>query len=150
MEGLKKDTSAQWIMLSGFTVSLTLIAVAILINQATITGYHSSNTALDFPKEQIRELVTETKKASEKSADLAWQLNHTSNDSVLENFTSLINSYDSQASTIYASHGETIDIEIAGFSRENNSTYIDSVWLNISYNDGKTYYSSKPEIVEVK
>ena len=59
--------------LSGLTISLSLIAVAVLINQAAITGYYSSHAALEFPKNQIRELVAETQESAKSEAVLAWR-----------------------------------------------------------------------------
>lgn len=149
MAGIKDDTEAQWILLSGLTISISLIAVAVFINQAAITGYHSANAVFDFPKDEIRELVAQTRETTTTSAQIAWELNHASNESVLHNFTRLFHSYTAQLATLYAAQGSTVNITLSK-AVFNSTHHIDTVWLNISYNDGTTSYASQPEIIEVR
>lgn len=148
MAGIRDDSSAQWIILSGFAISMSLIALAVLINQTSVTGYYSANAALEFPKEQIRDITSQTRETSIDAARIAWELNHTSNETVLQNFTRILNNYNNQVSILYAAHGETVNINISKVIFAPTS-YIDTIWLNISYNDGKTYYASEPEIIKV-
>ena len=77
MASVVDDTKGQWIVLSGLTISVILILIAVLINQASITGYYSSYAALEFPKESIRELTIQTRDSAKSTAELAWELNHT-------------------------------------------------------------------------
>lgn len=162
MASLINDDKGQWITLSGLTISLSLVIVAILINQSAVTGYYSSYAALEFPKEQIRELKTQTHETAKSAAEFAM-LNNTNKDVVYSNFTQLLNSYNEQITTIYAVHGRTVNItlyslntvsytyipdNISMFNSTNNN--ISSIWLNITYDDGTTKYASKPEIFEVK
>jgi hypothetical protein len=165
MASLINDDKAQWITLSGLTISLSLVIVAILINQSAVTGYYSSYATLEFPKEQIRELKTQTHETAKSAAQFAWMLNNTSNEAVFSNFTMLINNYSEQVNTIYAVHGRTVNITLFNYNQVNdtysyppnkipifNSTNkkIENIWLNISYDDGTTRYASTPEIIEVK
>jgi len=164
MAGIVDDTTGQWIVLSGLTISVTLILIAVLLNQASVTGYYSSYAALEFPKEPIRELTVQTRDSSQSAAQLAWELNHTSNESVLSNFTVLLGNYSTEVSTIYAAHGRTVNITLYSFTNTNDtyiytsssipifdSTHrIETIWLNISYNDGTLHYTSDPEMIEVK
>ncbi|MCZ7355711.1 MAG: hypothetical protein O8C66_02970 [Candidatus Methanoperedens sp.] len=149
MASVIDDTDGQWIALSGLATSLSLVLVAVLINQAAVTDYYSSYAALEFPKETIREITAQTQESAKSLAQLAWELNHTGNETVLSNFTVLLSSYNAQVSMIYAIHGETVDITLskAVFNSNHN---IDLIWLNISYNDGITRYASEPEIIEMK
>ncbi len=164
MACLIPDESGQWIALSGLTISISMITVAILINQAAVTGYYSSYAALEFPKEQIRELKTETQESARNAAYAAWMLSNDTNSSVFSNFTHLLESYAIQVNTIYAFHGGTVNISIYNYSINNdsyiympgnitvfNSTthYMNVIWLNISYDDGTTRYASTPEVIEV-
>lgn len=148
MEGIE-DTNAQWIILSGFTLSLSLISVAVFLNQAGITGYHSANAVLEFPKHEIRELVAQTRESIIDVAQLAWHLNNTSNESVLINFTKFFNNYTTQVGMIYAVHGETISLTLSKVVF-NSTNSIEVVWLNISYSNGDTLYISQPEIIEIR
>lgn len=68
MASIIGDTGGQWIVLSGLTISLSLITVAVLFNQAAITGYYSSYASLEFPKDKIRELTVQTHESVKCSA----------------------------------------------------------------------------------
>ncbi|CAD7771306.1 hypothetical protein FHEFKHOI_01011 [Candidatus Methanoperedenaceae archaeon GB50] len=150
MAGLMEDTSGQWIVLSGLTVSISLIAVAVFMNQAATTGYHSANAVLEFPKDEIRELVADARAAAKNSAMLAYSLNNTSNESVLANLTPLILNYSSQVEILYSAHGSTVNITLSDVVwNSTNPTEIDTLKLNITYNDGTTFYAAEPVIVEV-
>ena len=165
MADLIDDTRGQWIALSGLTISLSLIAVAVLINEAAITGYYSSNAALEFPKNQIRELVSQTEETARSEAQIAGELNNSTNGSILTNFTALINNYSEQVNTIYSMHGVRANItifnynhtgDICSYSPGNISIFnsssnhkIDHIWLNISYDDGTTHYNLEPYIIEM-
>ena len=149
MASVIDDTGGQWIALSGLAISLSLVLVAVLINQAAVTGYYSSYAALEFPKEQIREITTQTQESAKGAAQLACELNNPRNETVLSNYTALNRSYNAQTSMIYAVHGETLNITLVK-SAFNSTHDIDIIWLNISYNDGTTRYASETEIIEVK
>ncbi|MGB8216795.1 MAG: hypothetical protein WCE94_05775 [Candidatus Methanoperedens sp.] len=171
MAGIIDDTGGQWIALSGLTISISLVLVGILVNQAAITGYYSSYAELEFPKEKIRQITTQTQGTARSAAQLAWELDNRStrtNGSVLKNFTAILSNYSAQMNTIYAVHGETVNITLFSYingttedtfyyspapeniSLFNSSNHIDNLWLNISYDDGTTSYASEPEIIEVK
>ena len=157
MASIIGDTGGQWIVLSGLTISLSLITVAVLFNQAAITGYYSSYASLEFPKDKIRELTVQTHESVKSAAQLAWELNNTSNETVLSNFKWLLINYSTQVNMLYAAHGEYINIapsntpDCHGNTSFNNTTHnIDMVCLNITYKDGSTKFTSEPEIIEVK
>lgn len=151
MADLRENDEAQWLLLSGFTISAILVIFIILVNSATIVGYHSSSNALEFPKDNIRELVSESRLVATQSMDIAYQMNQTSNKSIEETTSDLIDSFSEQTSVIYAAHGQTVDINMANITINSSGPLPvgDNVWLNISYNDGNTYYLSNPEVVEV-
>jgi len=50
-----------------------------------------------------------------------------------------------------AAHGQTVDISVSNITLKSSQSVSvgDSVWLNISYDDGRTFYLSNPEVVEV-
>ncbi|MEA1985555.1 MAG: hypothetical protein U9N13_07905 [Euryarchaeota archaeon] len=150
MADLKDDTRGQWILLSGLTIAISLVTVAVLLNQSAVTGYYSSNAALEFPKEQIRDLTMQTRETAQSATLLAYQLNQSTNQTVPTIITTLLQNYSTQTGILYASHGETVDIRVSNISMNtSNSTIVDSIWMNISYYDGNTFYSSEPEIIEV-
>jgi hypothetical protein len=150
MADIAGNTEGQWIILSGMTISLSLILLALLANQASVTGFYSSHSALEFPKEQIRDLTLGVRDYSRTAAQLAWELNHTTNETVRNNFTRLLNNYTSQVSTIHSIYGNNVNVTISKivFNSTNNSR-INIIWLNIYYDDGITYYACEPEIIEM-
>ncbi|WP_292468067.1 hypothetical protein [Methanolobus sp.] len=153
MESLKKDTRGQWIALSGLVLSLILIGLAALANQALIAGYHSSNAVLEFPKENIRELNSHTRDNAEILKSLSFEINNSTNNTVPVIFEQLFDNYSTQMETLYAAHGETVDISLVSIN-SNNGTYnnnsdIDVIFVNLTYNDGSTHYVSEPEVIRV-
>ncbi len=152
MADLKENTSGQIIILSGFAICLSLIALAILVNQAMITGYYSSNAALEFPKHEIRDITSQTRESSVSIAELALRLNQSNNQSIEDNYRSLFNQYEQQMKTIYTIHGDEVHISLSEMNltaTAMNYSAESTVWVNISYNDGMTYYVSRPEIIEM-
>ncbi len=153
MESIVKDTRGQWIVLSGLVLALILVGIGALANQAIIAGYHSSNAALEFPKENIRELNSHTRDSSKIIKDLSFKLNETNNDTIPVIFEQLFENYSSQMEILYAMHGETVDMNLVSLNTTNgsynrNDTYI--LMVNMTYDDGTTQYSSEPEVIEVK
>lgn len=51
----RMNESAQWIVLLGFLVSLSLFFLAILVNQSTLVGQTTAEGVLEFPKNDIRD-----------------------------------------------------------------------------------------------
>ena len=123
-----------------------------LVNQTMISGYHSSNAVLEFPKHQIRDITSQTRESCVYITELAIELNQSNNKSIEENYHLLFKDYAEQMATLYAGHGEevTLSSPIDNGSITNNNLNISTVWVNITYNNGMTYYSSEPEIIEVR
>lgn len=145
MAGLREDTSGQLIILSGFVLCFSLVILTILVNQTMITGYHSSNAVLEFPKHQIRDITSQTR----ESCVYMTELNQSNNQSIDQ----LFRQYEQQMAILYAGHGEQITLDISEInltSMATNTSNISSIWVNITYNNGMTYYSSEPEIIEVE
>lgn len=145
MASLREDTSGQLIILSGFVLCFSLVILTILVNQTMITGYHSSNAVLEFPKHQIRDITSQTR----ESCVYMTELNQSNNQSIYQ----LFRQYEQQMAILYAGHGEQITLDISEMnltSVATNTSNISSIWVNITYNNGMTYYSSEPEIIEVE
>lgn len=54
MARLNED--AQWIILMGFLVSFSLFFLAMVINQSTVVGQTTSESVIEFPKNDIRDM----------------------------------------------------------------------------------------------
>ncbi|WP_370575979.1 hypothetical protein [Methanomethylovorans sp.] len=151
MAGLREDTSGQLIILSGFVLCFSLVILTILVNQAMITGYHSSNAVLEFPKHQIRDITSQTRESCVYMTELARELNQSN--STESNYRLLFENYTEQMAMLYAGHGERITLDLSAMnltSMAGNTSTLNTVWVNITYNNGMTYYSSEPEIIEVE
>jgi uncharacterized membrane protein len=156
MEGLRKDTTGQWIALSGLVISLIIIGLAVLANQAVLAGYHSSNAALEFPKENIRELNLHTRDNAQMIRDMSFYMNSTTNETIPDAFEQLFDNYSMQMKKLYAVHGEVVDVSFVSINstsnpESNNYTRNDnySIKVNITYDDGTTHYVAEPEQIEV-
>ena len=153
MENLKDDTNGQWIALSGLVISLIIISLAALANQAVVAGYYSSDAALEFPKENIRELNLQTRENAKIAKDLSYKINETSNESLQSIYENVFNNCSLQVKSLYAIHGETVDVTISAinYSTANatNTTDISSLKVDIAYFNGKTRYIANPEVIEV-
>ena len=152
MAGLRDNTSGQLIILSGFVLCFSLVTLAVLVNQTIITGYHSSNAVLEFPKHQIRDITSQTRESSVYITELAIELNQSNSKSIEHNYCLLFENYTEQMAMLYAGHGEEVTLSLSTIdiaSITNNNLNISTVGVNITYNNGMTYYSSEPEIIEV-
>ena len=152
MDNIKNNEKGQWIALSGLVISLIIISLAVLANQAIISGYYSSDAALDFPKENIRELRLQTWENAMLTKEIAYDINATSNESMHVIFENIFNNCSAQMEDLYAIHGETVGIKIMSINSTTNSTNTSDIGIvnvNIIYANGKTLYESTPEVIEV-
>ncbi|MDK2826365.1 hypothetical protein SAMN04488589_2620 [Methanolobus vulcani] len=152
MGSLRKDTKGQWIALSGLVISLILIGLAVLANQAILAGYHSSNAALEFPKENIRELNLHTHDNARMIRSMSFYINSTTNETVPDAFDQLFDNYSIQMKKLYAVHGEVVDVSMVSINSTTGKYTmddIDMVLVNITYDDGITHYVAEPELIEV-
>lgn len=151
MAGLRENTSGQLIILSGFVLCISLVTLAVLVNQAMITGFHSSNAVLDFPKQQIRDITSQTRDSCVSITELA--INQNNYQSIESNYNSFFDQYKQQMAILYAAHGEEVTFSLSKMNLTSigtNTSAGGTVWVNITYNNGMTYYASEPEIIEVE
>jgi len=50
------NDDAQWIILMGFLVSFSFFFLALVINQSTVVGQSTSESVIEFPKNDIRDV----------------------------------------------------------------------------------------------
>jgi hypothetical protein len=50
---------AQWIILLGFIVSISIFSLALIVNESTLIGQTTSESVLEFPKTQIQDVRSE-------------------------------------------------------------------------------------------
>jgi len=160
-----KDERGQWIISAGFLVSVSIIILALLLNQAMMGGYQSSGAILEFPKHDIRELVQETHREVIIAADRAWNMsgepivtdlaNDTINrNAIIANFTIMMSNYNSSVEYLYASHGQMVyivpQIDTSNFNNETGEpNKISEVNVTILFSDGVTTCTFDPELIEI-
>jgi len=59
------NENGQWIVLMGFLISIALIFLMVIINQATLVGQTTAEGVLEFPKHEIRDLRAEVFRSAE-------------------------------------------------------------------------------------
>jgi len=158
-----KDERGQWIISAGFLVSVSIIILALLLNQAMMGGYQSSGAILEFPKHGIRELVQETHREVNIAAERAWNMSGRPivtgtaaddpiRDDIILNFTSIMSNYSSSVEYLYASHGQMVYMNISSvnFSTSNGTANkMLSANVTILFSDGVTTCTFEPEIIEI-
>jgi hypothetical protein len=50
---------AQWIILLGFIVSISIFSLALIVNESTLIGQTTSESVLEFPKTQVQDVRSE-------------------------------------------------------------------------------------------
>lgn len=123
---LSDDKNAQWLLLSGFMVSMVVIGLAILLNQAMISSHQSAQAEQDFPKHDILEMRSETFKE-------AIRLNLNTNTST--EFNDTMSQYIENLDTLYLMHGEHVNITVV------NTTNGTANALLVEFIDGTTTFS---------
>ena len=161
---LVKDERGQWIISAGFLVSVSIIILALLLNQAMMGGYQSSGAILEFPKHEIRELVQETHREVNTAAERAWNMSGEpivtgieANDSInrtamRKNFTSIMLNYTNSVEYLYATHGQMVYMNISSVNfSTSNGTANEILYVNVTilFSDGVTTCTFEPEIIEM-
>lgn len=122
---LSENNNAQWIMLSGFAVSLVVIGLALLLNQAMISSHQSAQAEQDFPKHDILEMRSETFK---EAIRLNLNVNVTPDE-----FNNTMSQYCEKIDTLYLMHGEHVNISV-------NDTNGTAVAVKVKFTDGITNF----------
>jgi hypothetical protein len=57
MAGVNEE--GQWIIMLGFIISITLVFMALVVNQSALIGKTTSESVLEFPKTEIQDVRSE-------------------------------------------------------------------------------------------
>lgn len=135
---LSRDDSGQWILLSGVIIAVGLIVLMLLLNTAMLTGHSSTESAMSFPKNDIRDLTSGSR---QEAMVLAINLNNDPSfidgDSRITNFTTSYNKFKTDMITVYTARGAVIDIQCTPYL---SGKLIDHAVINVSYDNGNTKY----------
>ena len=112
------NQKGQWIILSGLILTLGLVSLVILLNQAMSAGYKVSVAETDFASREITEIYEETVRTAK----------------LLKGDNGSMKYFADNISKVYASHGVFLEI-----TATNQSSNIAN--LNLHYYDGKVNFS---------
>ncbi len=129
-----RDEEGQWIILSGFMISIALAVLIVLLNLSFMSGYQSSQAELEFPIYELRELYDET---YTEMNTVAMQENETDvvNDTMV-NFGDLL-------SQLHAYHGQLVIVSVNTTMNYSESEYLNytTVAISLAFDDGITEYT---------
>jgi uncharacterized membrane protein YeiB len=138
-----RDEEAQWIILAGFTISIALAVLIVLLNLSFMSGYQASQAQIEFPMYELRELHDET--YTEVNI-IAMQDNITTD----EINDTMVN-YGNLLSQLYAYHGQLVTTSVNTTTSTKNATAADAagglnvttVTIEVTFYDGTTRYTER-------
>jgi hypothetical protein len=114
---------AQWIIMIGFVVSVSLIFLAIVVNESTLVGQTTAESVLEFSKSDIQDIRDEVARYYEKGDLRRSSFNTTLREDIQNlslqrrNAIVRINTTSRSNVTIHYNDGVTIYNENASFPR---------------------------------
>jgi len=126
-----RNEKAQWIIISGFTISIALAILIVLLNMSFMSGHQSSQAEIDFPMYELRELYDET--YAEVNAIAMTENNTTKINTTMNNFGLFI-------SQLYAYHGQLVTTTVNTTTNYTGIMNVTTLNVNITFDDGITQY----------
>jgi len=133
-----QDEEGQWVILAGFTISIALAILIVLLNLSFMSGYHSSQAQIEFPVYELRELYDET---YTEMNTVAMQENETDAvNATMVNFGNLL-------SQLHAYHGQlvTVSVNTTMNYSESDCMNVTTVAVSLAFDDGVTQYTEHLE-----
>jgi len=144
---MRKDDSGQFLLLTSIVVAIGLVILLIYMNQSSVAGHASSESIMNFPKNDIRELKAET---VNQAYFTATEFNNASLGSLSgsdrENaFNASFNKYIAEVKSFYLEKGANVNITNMGCSYNISEITpakqtLQMVNLSIHYDDSETTY----------
>lgn len=145
---MTKDDSGQFLLLTSIVVAIGLVILLIYMNQSSVAGHASSESIMNFPKNDIRELKLET---VNQAYFTAVDVNNDPSVSSLggqgrENeFNASFNKYIAEVKSTYLEKGARINITNMGCSFNSSETPANQTLkvanVTIYYDDSETSYN---------
>jgi hypothetical protein len=143
MSGIKTDDTGQWLLLGSMIVGVGLAVLIVFVNQSMLAGHSSSGSIMDFPKNDIRELRSETVNeayliatdANLKGASLADRQSR---------FETQFGNFVDEARYAYSAKGSDVNIsfyEGLNYSILPGGQTMDNITLILNYDNGDTQYN---------
>ncbi len=139
-----RDEEAQWIVLAGFTISISLAVLIVLLNLSFMSGYQASQAQIEFPMYELRELHDETY----TEVNIIAMQDNTTTDEIND---TMVN-YGKLLSQLYAYHGQLVTTSVNTTTSTKNATAtsnatgqlnVTTVTIEITFYDGTTKYTER-------
>lgn len=138
-----RDEEAQWIILAGFTISISLAVLIVLLNLSFMSGYQASQAQIEFPMYELRELHDETY----AEVNIIAMQDNTTTDEIND---TMVN-YGNLLSQLYAYHGQLVTTSVNTTTSTKNATAADAagglnvttVTIEVTFYDGTTRYTER-------
>lgn len=139
----KMDDSGQWLLLGAMLVAVGLAILIVFVNQSVLAGHSASESIMDFPKGDIRELRAETMNEA-----FLIGTNANANGSTLAErrlrFEDAFGQYISDVRRVFSARGSSVGItylEGLNYSISPGGQSLDNVTLIMYYHNGDTKYN---------
>lgn len=137
------DDQAQWLLLSGVIISIGLVALLLLLNNAVLTGHSSSQSIISFPKNELRDLRSNSISEITLLGETINKDNGIPDEDKVQAFNDNFTRYFKETYNMSLIHGGLIDI--VAIPKTDTSSggnlIISNVSLSIKYYDDTTTYS---------
>jgi hypothetical protein len=144
---MKKDDSGQFLLLTSIVVAIGLVILLVYINQSSVAGHASSESIMNFPKNDIREIKAETvNQAYVTAVDVNQDPSLSSLGGVGRQnaFNASFNKYIAEVKSIYLEKGANVNITKMGCSFNQSETpanqTLQTANITIYYDDSETMY----------
>lgn len=128
-----RNEEGQWIILAGFAISVSLAVLIVLLNLSFMSGHQSSQSEIDFPITELRELYDETYR---EVNTVVMQENETDMiNNTMVNFGNLL-------SQLYSYHGQLVTTSVNATTNYSETEYLNitTVEVFLAFDDGVTEY----------
>lgn len=143
LAGIKTGDSGQWLLLGAMIVAVGMAVLIVFVNQSVLAGHSSSESIMDFPKDDIRDyrsaVVSETFLLGTEANARIGTL-----DGRESWFNASFDRFVSEARDIYSSDGTDVHVEYQCGRNESalpGGQTMDNVTLLLFYNNGDTQYN---------
>ncbi|MBE0517513.1 MAG: hypothetical protein IBX41_09065 [Methanophagales archaeon] len=126
------NQKGQWIILSGLILTLGLVSLVILLNQAMSAGYKVSVAETDFASREITEIYEETVRTAKLVHGKSLEFNGSMAD------------YATNISRIYAARGVILEITVT-----KHAAFPNIANVTMHYYDGKVNFSLHERMIQL-
>ena len=137
---MTKDDSGQFLLLTSIVVAVGLVVLLIFINQSSFSGYSSSESIMNFPKNDIRDLRFATS-AEVQQIGIAENNNPLATNRAADMVSGMAK-FGTNVHNLYAQQGNVVNVTCLAINPGESPgyPYLDAVQIMLNYSNGDTTY----------